>query len=98
MTSAALADCHGAISDSASKARTKRTVFMKATPAQGLQGFQHQPETKYRPRMKLLRQRFCCAAKRTAGRNHTAELARTGGSAIGSSKRGSAPMYRPTGV
>jgi hypothetical protein len=28
MTSAALADCQGAISDSASKASTKRTVFM----------------------------------------------------------------------
>jgi hypothetical protein len=32
MTSAALADCNGTTSASASKARTKRTVFMKLAP------------------------------------------------------------------
>jgi hypothetical protein len=29
-----LADCHGAINDNASRARAKRTVFIKDTPAQ----------------------------------------------------------------
>src|SRR2546430_7556789 len=57
MTSAALADCHGAISDSASRAKTKRTVFMQITPVQwaAQSRLQHQPVTKYRSRMKVLR-------------------------------------------
>src|SRR5882762_4819936 len=60
MTSAALADCNGATSDSASKAKTKRTVFMKVAPSskeRHPQGRDFNPNgvTKYRPRMKDLR-------------------------------------------
>src|ERR1700681_2432061 len=60
MTSAALADCQDAASDSASKIRTKRTVFMEAAPisnekARARSGLQHQRRPKYRPRMKDLR-------------------------------------------
>src|SRR5882724_12101161 len=72
MTSAALADCSGATSDSASKARTKRTVFMEITPvlkrAFREQGFQHQPSTQYRPRMNYLRRADCCHAAKPADR------------------------------
>jgi hypothetical protein len=35
MTSAALADCQGAISNSASKAKTKRAVFMSYSGSGG---------------------------------------------------------------
>src|ERR1700730_6416552 len=60
MTSAALADCHDAASDSASKIRTKRTGFLEAAPisnerAGASSGLQHQRRPKYRPRMKDLR-------------------------------------------
>src|SRR6266852_3331671 len=60
MTSAALADCHGATSDSASKIRTKRMVFMKIAPvskegARARSALQHQRRPKYRPLMKDLR-------------------------------------------
>src|ERR1700676_19086 len=72
MTSAALADCHGAVSDSASKIRTKRTVFMEATPisnekARARSGLQHQRRPKYRPRMKDLR-RSVFASQQGCGR------------------------------
>src|SRR5713101_3079937 len=61
MTSAALADCSGARSDSASKARTRRTVFMKVAPSKkGVhpqdRDFNTNEVTKYRSRMKDLRQ------------------------------------------
>src|SRR6267142_4519178 len=60
MTSAALADCNGAISDSTSKANTRRTGFMKVAPsskvmASARSGYQHYGAIKYRLRMKDLR-------------------------------------------
>src|SRR5258705_5861119 len=60
MTSAALADCNGATSDSASKAKAKRTVFMKVAPSSKERhpqdrDFNPNGVTKYRPRMKDLR-------------------------------------------
>src|SRR6266566_6107155 len=67
MTSAALADCESAARDSASKAKTKRTVFIKVAPnskerhPQG-SDFNANEVIKYRPRMKDLRQPLFCRA------------------------------------
>src|SRR6266566_545010 len=58
MTSAALADCNGATSDSASKAKEKRTVFMNRSDSKGHprdRDFNTNGVIKYRPRMKDLR-------------------------------------------
>src|SRR6266566_989894 len=58
MTSAALADCNGATSDSASKAKAKRTVFMNRSDSKGHsrdRDFNTNGVIKYRPRMKDLR-------------------------------------------
>src|SRR5437868_3283576 len=75
MTSAASADCHGvrnagARKHSASKVRTKRTVFIKVAPiSKGKDvpgsGDQHQWATKYRRRMKDLRRRVLLLCSKT---------------------------------
>src|SRR5262249_20914746 len=60
MTSAALADCHGAIAASASKARRKRTVFIRVAPVDW-RNVQH-GRRQYRPRVNVLRRPCCFAA------------------------------------
>src|SRR6266550_2496357 len=57
MTSAALANCNGATSDSASKAKARRTVFMNRSDKGHSRDrdFNTNGVIKYRPRMKDLR-------------------------------------------
>src|SRR6478735_4152937 len=72
MTSAALADCQGATSNSATKVRKKRTVFMEVAPvsrrARARPALQHQRRPKYRPLMKDLRRSVLLCSIATDGR------------------------------